>query len=105
MSEQDSPDYPLNAAVECDQLVIRIGLNTLAHAAEHCPLFYHEEKHMGAIGPYCKVTDKTELAADVIRALFREKEDGSSRISDLLDEAFEWAADDGSIAFTEDSFV
>ena len=101
----ESTDTPLTAKIEGDELVIRIGLSTLAHAAEHCPRFYHEEKHMGAMGPYCKVTDKAELAADVIRAMFREEEDGSSQISDLLDESFEWAVDDGSIAFTEDSFA
>lgn len=98
-------DYPLKAEVEGDQLVIRIGLDTLAHAAEHCTLFYHEEKHMGAMGPYCNVADKDELAKDVIRAMTREDEDGSTPLSDMFDQAIEDAADDGSCAFTEDSFA
>lgn len=98
-------DCPLSVAVEGDELVIRIGIDTLAFSAEHCPLFYNEEKHMGAMGPYVKVEDKVELAKDVIRAMQHEEEDGSTPLSDMFDKAIEDAAEDGSCAFTEDSFA
>lgn len=37
-------DWPLRLKIENSQLVIRIGIDTLAHSAEHCPLFYDDEQ-------------------------------------------------------------
>jgi hypothetical protein len=91
-------DTPLQAGIENDQLVIRIGIDTLHYSAEHCPLLYDGTVE-NCDPPYCKVLDKRELARDVIMELFREREDGSSPISDLLDEAILAAMEDGSEAF------
>lgn len=91
-------DRPLQACVQDDQLVIRIGLETLKTAAEHCPLFYDGTVE-NCDPPYVKVKGRRELAKDVKRELFREREDGSSPISDLLDEAIMAAFEDGSLAF------
>jgi hypothetical protein len=93
-------DAPLDAKIEGSQLVIRIGINTLAFAAEHCPRFYDNEK--GADPPYVKVTDKRELARDVVRALLHEQEDGTTPLCILLDDAFEFAYGDGSLGFYYD---
>lgn len=88
---------PLTVAVEDNQLVVRIGLNTLEFAAEHCPLFYDDQKRPDP--PYIHVTDRDELGKDVRRALLHEAEDGSTPISDVLDQAIMAAFEDGSEAF------
>jgi hypothetical protein len=92
-------DRPLQVSIEDCELVIRIGLNTLKHSAEHCPRLYNEDEHRGSMGPYVKVVDELVLAADVWRELLREKEDGSSPLSDLFDDAIVAALEDGSLAF------
>lgn len=95
-------DTPLKAAIEDNQLVIRIGLRTLKHSAEHCPAFYDYETHKGGMGPYETIVDAQELACDVINAMLREDEDGSTPLSDLFDESIEFARHDGSLAFKGD---
>lgn len=95
-------DTPLKCEVEGDELVIRIGLNTLVHAAENCPLFYNGTP--GTFPPYEKVIDAGELADDVRRELLREEEDGTTPLHILFDNAIEKARDDGSLAFSEDVF-
>jgi hypothetical protein len=92
-------DTPLKCEIEGDELVIRIGINTLKHAAEYCPKFYDYEKCFDP--PFCRIIDANELAKDVRQELFREEEDGSSPIGDLLDECFNSAFEDGSLAFAE----
>lgn len=90
-------NLPLKCDIEDDQLVIRIGIKTLEFAAEHCPLFYDDQKRPDP--PYIHVTNRDELAKDVKRELFREAEDGSSPISDVIDQAINAAYEDGSEAF------
>lgn len=97
-------DTPLKVKVEGQELVVRIGIDTLAFAAEHCPKFYDYDVHQGEDGPYVKVDDKKELAGDIVRALTHEEEDGSSPLSEMLDSAIEWAFNDGSIGFAEESY-
>jgi len=97
---------PLKCGIEGDELVIRIGINTLKHAAEHCPKFYDykkEEKSQKYIeGPYQIVEDAEELAQDIALVMQREEEDGSSPISDFLDNMILDAYEDGSIGFKYD---
>lgn len=95
-------DRPLGIAIEGGELVIRIGIDTLKFAAEHCPRFYSEDVLRGAMGPYVTVTDAEELAKDVRRELFREEEDGSTPFGDLLDKCIEAARDDGSAGFADE---
>lgn len=96
MARKKSADRPLRVSIERDQLVIRLGVNTLAHAAEYCPVFYDDEHN--ADPPFIKVTDRAAFAVDVLRALQHEEEDGSGPLSKLLDDAIELAYDDGSEA-------
>lgn len=96
-------EQPLQVAVERGQLVIRIGLNVLAHAAEHCPRLPHGDEYWS--GPLAKIDDRNELANDVVCALLDEREDGSSPISDAIDAAILEAYEQGSIGFTEESFT
>lgn len=92
---------PLQCKVEGKELVIRVGLETLKFATEHCPRFYDPDKD--GDGPYVKVVDLKELAADVRGALLHEEEDGSTPLHVLLDDAVEAAFDNGSLAFAEEA--
>jgi hypothetical protein len=94
-------ERPLSVKVDRGQLVIRIGINTLAFCAERCPRFYDHEKH-DADGSYVRVTDKAELAKDIARALQHEQEDGTTPLHILLDDAIEYAYGDGSLGFQEE---
>jgi hypothetical protein len=94
-------DQPLSVAVEGEQLVVRIGIDTLAHSAGHCPQFY-DYRTSRPDGPYKTIIDPEQLAKDVHRELLREEEDGSSPLSDLLDQAIVAAFYDGSAAFGEE---
>jgi hypothetical protein len=91
-------DTPLKVEVENDQLVIRIGINTLAIAAENCPEFYQENDP-----PYVTVSDPLELANDVVRELSREQEDGTTPVHLLLDRAILAAFENGSLGFDDES--
>lgn len=95
-------DTPLKVAIEGEELVVRIGLDTLAFSAEHCPRLFDYDKHVNTGPPYCKVVDKAELARDVMRAFLDEEEDGSTPLSDCFDDAIVAAMDDGSLAFQDE---
>lgn len=93
-------DQRLVCQIEGDELVIRIGIDTLAFSAEHCPLFYDDRDRCEA--PYVKVADKEELARDVVRAINHEEDDGSTPLHHMLDEAIEYAHGDGSLGFADE---
>ncbi|MBE3065158.1 MAG: hypothetical protein IMZ69_09100 [Spirochaetes bacterium] len=76
------------------ELVIRIGIETLAFCTDECSEFYNSEKDRSDV----KVTDPDEWAKDVVRELEREEEDGSSPLTDLLERAMSDAVDQGSTA-------
>lgn len=83
-------DSPLRVEVEGDELVIRIGIGTLAFA-QHFRQWY-----TGEVG--YAVTDEAEFAKDVKNAMQHEEEDGSSPINDFLDKMCDAAVEDGSVA-------
>lgn len=73
------------------RLVISIGIDTLAFAAANCERFYDGES-----GDYtARVTDNREFAREVALALQHEKEDGTTPVHVLLDNAFEYVVGDG----------
>lgn len=99
---QTSPDRPLEVNVEGDELVIRIGVNTLQHATEHCErLRDHRDRKHDFGGPYVEVVSSHVLADDVRGALNHEEEDGTTPVHVLFDDAVEAAFEDGSLAFAE----
>jgi hypothetical protein len=90
-------DQPLSIKIEDDQLVIRIGIGTLAFSFENSNqnMPYNEE-----LKDYPKtytICDPLEFAKDVIGMLRDEREDGSTILTDLLDKACMQAVNDGSI--------
>jgi len=94
-------DRPLQAIIVDDELVIRIGIETLAFAAEHIELpvrGFDDNVH-----PHWKVVDSNELARDVCRKLSHEDEAGSSPLTRILDESILEAYEDGSAGFEDES--
>jgi hypothetical protein len=92
-----------DATLEDGVIVIRLHLDTMAHAAAGCPAFERfDEKSERFLAPV--ITDKDAFAIDFIRALNKESEDGSTMITNMFDEAFVAAADQGAdgIVFPED---
>lgn len=88
---------PLEVEVKNYELVIRIGLESLAYAADQSDLFnpYDPEKYKFV--RQFQVTDAEDWAEDIKRELTREEEDGSSMLTNLFDKAFEKALDQGSL--------
>lgn len=86
-------DTPLQADIENDQLVIRIGVATLAF----CAL----AKNGGPLIENLRVTDPTKLAEDTIREMTREEENGDTRLTKMIDAAMVEAVDQGCIAIRE----
>lgn len=97
-------DQPLAVLIEDDQVVIRVGIDTLKFATEYCQRFYDYDRHGAHDGPFVTVEDKRELARDFIRQLLKEKKDGSTRLSDLFDDCIKAAFEDGSIGFSETAY-
>lgn len=75
------------------RLVISIGIDTLAHAFVVGPVgdeLTRNDDHA------LRVTDTDKFAAEVVRALTSEEEDGSSPLTNLFDTAFRDAINDGA---------
>ena len=93
---------PLEVSIERGALVIRIGIETLAHAVTYADWAnpYNE-----ATGDYIRnfaIVDAPQFASDVAHEMMREREDGSTPLSDFLDKMAEAAIDDGSLGLHED---
>ena len=83
------------------QLVVRIGVETLAWASDHSDFSTPYDDKVGAFVPKWKVIDQLEFAKDVARELRREEEDGSSLLTNVLDKAIEAAIEQGSLGIEE----
>ncbi len=96
MAKETGANASLTVAVEDGQLLIRIGVNTLAHSATYAEFAnpWDLEKHQ-YIRTFA-IANASGFAADVCRALLDEREDGSTLLTELLDKAMEAAVDDGS---------
>ena len=96
-----SIDQNLNIAIECDELVIRIGIETLVHAFEHSPDNQDAARDYKNI---FKVTDPKVWAKDVCQALCDEEEDGSTVVTRLFDSACMTATESGSLGIEDPDF-
>lgn len=94
-------DQPLFVGIEDGQLVVRIGINILAFAAERCPLLARVTAGDINTPPYARVIDKKLLAEDVLLAIAHEEEDGATPVHVLFDKAILEAYEQGSLAFGE----
>lgn len=100
-------DQPLSCKIADDELVIRIGIDTLAFSCERCddPFWCYNEV-VGDFVQQWKVIDNQEWAVDVARELNREGEDGSTSLTRLIDKMFVKAMEHGSLGIwpTEEDF-
>lgn len=96
-------DAQLTVDIIDEEVVIRVGIDTLAwafdHMGENNP--YDEEVH--DFVQTWKVTDPSEFAKDVVGELTREEEDGTHPLHLLLDQACNAAADQGSLGIDENT--
>lgn len=83
-------DKPLGCEVEGEQLVIRIGVSTLAWAAK--------KRNGGPVPDNLGMVDKPQWAKDVANRIMHEDEVGNTMLCEMLDEAMQSAMDDGSTA-------
>ncbi len=86
-------NVPLQCEIENKQLVIRIGIGTLAFCMLHDDTWLDKDGN-----PTIKITDELQLAKDVIDALELEDEAGNSRLTRLLDQCLLSAYEEGSTA-------
>ncbi len=78
-------NWPLEAKIIGEQLVISIGISTLAYAIQN-----------GTDDWVGKITSEAGFAQDVIDELLNEEEDGTTLVHKMFDEAAREAADQGS---------
>lgn len=83
------------------KLVISIGIDTLAWAAEHSDYFNPYLPNKGNWLQTLRVSDHLEFAKDIATELRRENEDGSSPITLLLDKMIVESCEQGSLGIEE----
>lgn len=92
----------LSVRVVNGELVIRIGVNVLAYAAAFSawanPFNEDRDDYIRTFA----IEDANEFADDVLHAMLNEREDGSTPLSDFIDEMSEAAVNDGSLGLHED---
>ena len=93
---------PLSVEVETDELVIRIGKEVLAYAAQRSDLFNPFDPAQNDYVQKYKVINLSEFVEDVRRELRREEEDGSTLLTDLLDKVFLRVLEQGSLGIFYD---
>lgn len=86
-------NIPLQTSIEDKQLVIRIGIETLAF----CAL----AKNGGPLEENFRVTDALQFAKDTQREFNRETELGDTPLTRMLDAAMVEAVDQGCIAIRQ----
>lgn len=84
---------PLRCKIVGDVIRIEIGSEALRFAAEQHPDFWDGES--GTDVPNIKVTDAAKFAREVVRAVNDEGEDGSTRLTRMLDDAIRHAVEQG----------
>lgn len=100
---------PLEVSANDGQLVIAIGVNTLAYAVAFADWANRwrdvQDDEPGDFIRTFAIIDAEQFAADVRAAMLREREDGSTPLSDFLDKMSEAALDDGSTAVEYDQRI
>ena len=83
-------DYaPLEAMIVGDEIVIRLPIQNI-------PMALKIAQDMQTIGAECRITDAKLFAADIVRALNDEDEEGTTPLMEVFDQAMEKAICDGA---------
>lgn len=85
------PRLESEANIVDGKLVIALKIDTLSFAAQRSDYFFNCEE----AGQLMKITNETEFAESVARALNVEAEDGSTPVMRMLDKAFEFVCEQG----------
>ena len=93
---------PLEVTIERGALVVRIGIETLAHAVTWSDWANPYDEATGDYVRTFAITDAPQFAADVLHEMLREREDGSTPVSDFMDKMSEEAINQGSLGLHED---
>ncbi len=103
MTEKKARHYnaPLDVKVEHGALVVRIGIETLAHAVTYSEWANPYDEATGDYIRSFAIVDVPQFASDVADEMLREREDGSTPLSDFIDKMSEEAINQGSIGLHE----
>lgn len=93
---------PLTVKVQQGQLVIAIGVQTLTHAVTYSDWANPYDEATGDYVRSFAIVDAPQFASDVVHEMLREREDGSTPLSDFIDKMSEEAINQGSLGLHED---
>lgn len=79
-----------SAVIEGDSIVIRVAIEALPTILDGVGTLWDEEGE-----PRFQVTDPAAFAAEIVRSLNDEREDGTTRIHRMFDEALDHAVEYG----------
>lgn len=94
-------DARLDVTIEDSALVIRIGIQTLAHAVTYSDWANRWNEEANDYIREFAIEDAHQFAKDVASMMEREEEDGSSLLTNFIDKASEEAVNDGSLGLAE----
>ena len=89
---------PLTVEVKGNELVIRIGIDTLAWAFERSEYNNPWDEDVADFIQTWKVEDPKQFAQDVSHEMLNEQEDGSTPVGHFVDQACQDALNEGSVA-------
>lgn len=96
---------PLGVAVRDGRLMIQIGIDVLAYAIAYSDWANPFDEARNDYIRTFAIVDPEQFAKDVQHAMLREREDGSTPLSDFIDQAAQDAISDGSLGLHEDEQV
>ena len=93
---QNDVTEALTVKIKDNQLVISIGIDTLSYCFEESNINYDgvNEKKL------FYVKSKEDFAKDIKLILTNEREDGSTLLTDMLDNSYQEALDDGVLSIS-----
>jgi hypothetical protein len=94
-------NQPLEVEVVAGRLVISIGIDTVAFAANHHEDFTPYDDEFGDYVQRWRVVENGEFAVEVARQMKDEAEDGSTPVTRFLDKMFVAAVEDGCLGIEE----
>lgn len=92
----------LTASIEDGQVLVAIGVQTLAHAVAYADWANPFDEASDDYIRTFAIADAGQFAKDVVSAMLAEREDGSTPLSDFLDKMSQAAIEDGSLGLHED---
>ena len=100
-SDPRGADARLTVDIENDEIIIRIGIGTLAWSFDRMEENNPWSDAKRDFVQSWKVSDPLEFAKDVVGEMTREEEDGSHPLNRMLDKVSTDAADQGSLGIEE----